>query len=535
MDTTRRRVTLAALGGGLAGGLGSALMAGCAGPAPAPPAPPTPPSPPQALRADELPPPAPREFRGAWIASVAHIDWPSRPGLDGAAQRAEALAVLERARALGLNALVLQVRPAADALYASSLEPWSEYLTGAQGRAPDPAWDPLAFWVSEAHRRGLELHAWFNPYRARHSSAKSALSPRHLARTDPAVVKTYGDLLWMDPGERIAAQRTLDVVADVVWRYDIDGVHIDDYFYPYPLALPGGGEQPFPDEPSWRRYREAGGTLSREDWRRDNVNRLVEALHQRVHSLKPGLRLGISPFGLGKPALRPPGIQGFSQYDKLYADVELWLHKGWLDYLAPQLYWPIDRNAQAFDVLLDYWLAQNRAGRHVWPGLYTSMVTGGTRPGPVGGTGPGPAGSNRQWPAGEVIEQIEHLRQRPGAGGHIHFSMAALMQDRDGVATRLRAGPYASAALVPATPWLPGSAPAAPQLRSEGSACRIEPAAGPPAFVWAVWRRRAGAWQFAVQPAAATLLATADNDALVVSAVDRQGVEGPRTALRPKP
>jgi hypothetical protein len=153
------------------------------------------------------------------------------------------------------------------------------------------------------------------------------------------------------------------------------------------------------------------------------------------------------------------------------------------------------------------------------------MVASGTRPGPVG--------ANRPWPAGEVVEQIAHLRQRPGAGGHIHFSMAALMQDRDGVATRLRAGPYARAALVPATPWLPGSAPGAPALRREGgAACRIEPAAGPPAFLWAVWRRRAGAWQFAVQPAANLLLAAADEDTLVVSAVDRQGIEGPRTALR---
>ena len=311
----------------------------------------------------EPPPPEPREFRAAWVATVANIDWPSRPGLAPDVQRAEALALLDRAAAIGLNALILQVRPAGDAFYASALEPWSEYLTGAQGRAPVPAWDPLAWWVGQAQARGLELHVWFNPFRARHSAAKSPLAAPHLGVRQPSAVRRYGEQLWMDPGEPAAAAHTLAVVADVVRRYDIDGVHIDDYFYPYPVKA-GEADLPFPDDAAYARHRQGGGTLSRDDWRRANVDAMVQELHATVRRLKPWVRFGISPFGLGRPDRRPPGMTGFSQYDKLHADVERWLENGWLDYLAPQLYWPIDREGQAFPVLLDYWLAQNRAGRH---------------------------------------------------------------------------------------------------------------------------------------------------------------------------
>ncbi len=259
------------------------------------------------LPAHEMPPAAPREFRAAWVATVVNIDWPSRPGLPSDVQQAQALLLLDRARDIGLNAIVLQVRPAGDALYASALEPWSEYLSDTQGRAPQPGYDPLSFWVEQAHRRGIELHAWFNPYRARHSAAKSALVAPHLARTRPEAVKVYGDQQWMDPGEAAAADRTLAVVADVVRRYDIDGVHIDDYFYPYPVQK-DGVDQPFPDDPAWLRYLQGGGTLVRDDWRRDKVNRLVQPKHRSVNQIKPWVRYGISPFGQGRPDRRPPGI-----------------------------------------------------------------------------------------------------------------------------------------------------------------------------------------------------------------------------------
>ena len=515
----------------------AAALAGCV--ALAPPSPPgaaaapdlaPAPAPAPALQASEMPPPAPREFRAAWVATVANIDWPSKPGLSAAQQRSEALALLDRAQSLGLNALILQVRPAGDAIYPSALEPWSEVLSGEQGRAPglarEPVYDPLAFWVQQAHRRAIELHVWFNPYRARHASARTPLVAPHLAVLQPALVKRYGDMLWMDPGEPAAAAHTLAVIADVVRRYDVDGVHIDDYFYPYPVAVPpaGGADLPFPDDESYARYRLGGGALLRDDWRRANVDALVQQIHATVRGIKPWVRFGISPFGIGKPERRPAGITGFSQYDKLYADVERWLASGWLDYLAPQLYWPIDRVGQAFAPLLDHWVAENTLQRHLWPGLFTSQVTKGEA-----GSTLGP----RAWPAQEILDQVQLLRQRgERAGGHIHFSLVALMQDRDGVASKLKAGPYAQPALVPATPWLDNQPPSAPTLRAAGARVAIEPAAGEAAARWAVWRRRGGQWRFAVLAGEQRFVDAEGADLLAVSAVDRVGNQSPQHLIR---
>lgn len=473
--------------------------------------------------AAEAPPAEPRQFRAAWVATVANIDWPSRPGLGAAEQQAEARAILDRARALGLNALVLQVRPAGDALYASRLEPWSEVLSGQQGRPPRPWWDPLAFWVREAHRRGLQLHAWFNPFRARHSSAKSPLARPHIALRAPSSVKAYGEQLWMDPGDAVARAHTLAVIEDVLRRYDIDGVHIDDYFYPYPLAAAdGNGDLAFPDSEAYLRYVGQGGALALPEWRRAFVDSFVAELHQRVRRVRPRVLLGISPFGLGRPDRRAAGITGFSQYDRLYADVERWLAEGWLDYLAPQLYWPVESAGQPFVPLLRHWAEANVQRRHLWPGLFSSAP----------------------WAAREVLQQLALLESTSAtteggsaaAGGHIHFSMVALMRDRDGIATQLQRGAYASAALVPATPWLGGHVPPPPQLTRRADAVLVDPGGGrgaaPAASVWAVWRRIEGRWQFAVVPAAQRRLARERADALVVSAVDRLGNASVRMALR---
>ncbi len=474
---------------------------------------------------DDVPPPAPREFRAAWVASVANIDWPSRPGLSSAAQQEEVVRIVERARSIGLNALIVQVRPSADALYASALEPWSEYLTGTQGAAPQPFYDPLAMWVAEAHRRGIELHAWFNPYRARHSSARSPLAPNHIANTMPGIVKPYGDFLWLDPGEPEAARRTLEVVADVARRYDIDGVHIDDYFYPYPVAAPGGVELDFPDGPSWQRYLLDGGSLARDDWRRENVDRLVERLHDAAHRVKPWVRFGVSPFGVGRPDLRPAGVSGFSQYDRIYANVELWLSRGWLDYLAPQLYWPLVTPAQPFGVLLDYWTAWNTAGRHVWPGLFTSRIDA----------------TSASWSVDEIAGQIALVRARR-VDGHIHFSMAALMENRKGIADRLRIA-YETPALVPATPWLADAPPAMPRVSARitpgdpGTITLDVASESPDAWQVAIWARYGTAWKFRVAPGSAhtaRLDASVDGrpmDGLVVSAVNRVGVESARASV----
>ena len=477
------------------------------------------------------PPPSPHEFRAAWVSTVANIDWPSKPTLNAAQQQAEAIAILDRARALNLNAVVLQVRPSADAIYPSKLEPWTEYLTGAQGAAPQPLYDPLQFWVAEAHARGLQLHAWFNPYRARHSGAKSPIASGHIAKTNPAAVKSYGKFLWMDPGEEAASKQTLDVVLDVVRRYDIDGVHIDDYFYPYPIeargaageaaALEGNGaakgELDFPDQPAWQRYRQSGGKLERAAWRRQNVNRLIEALYTGIHKEKSWVLFGISPFGLGKPDRRPAGIVGFSQYDKLYADAETWLDNGWLDYLSPQLYWPVASPQQAYPVLLDYWVAQNRKGRHIWPGLFTSRIGAPTK----------------DYAPEEIVRQIGVTRTRPAASGHVHFSMAALMENRKGIADQLKAGQYAAPALVPATPWLGSDAPGAPAVtaKRDGSAVTLRLAPGKANAQYAIWSRYGSEWRFAVAPASRTDWRVADDPklgaatAVFVNAVDRLGNE----------
>ncbi|CDG80693.1 uncharacterised BCR, COG1649 family protein [Janthinobacterium agaricidamnosum NBRC 102515 = DSM 9628] len=495
------------------------------------------------LAAIEMPPPAPREFRAAWVSTVANIDWPSRSNLSAERQQKEAIAILDRAKALNLNAIVLQVRPSADAIYPSRLEPWSEFLTGQQGQPPQPLYDPLKFWIDQAHARGLELHAWFNPYRARHATAKSPLARDHFAVTNPASVKQYGRFLWMDPGDAAAAEHTEQVVLDVVRRYDIDGVHIDDYFYPYPIDAPGAGagaesaaleagngakrELDFPDQPSWQQYLLSGGQLDRASWRRQNVNQLIETLYTGIHREKSWVRFGISPFGIGRPALRPKGIVGFSQYDKLYADAELWLAKGWLDYLSPQLYWPVAQAPQAFDVLLDYWLAQNPQHRHIWPGLYTSRIDN----------------SAKSYPPEEISKQINVTRSRPGANGQVHFSMAPLMENRKGIGDQLKAGVYQSPALIPATPWLGAEPPAVPgvTLRRDASSVNLmlTPGAGKPVAVYALWVRYGAAWRFSVLPGAQTEWTLPDDastgpaNAVVVSAVDRLGNESARVSVPP--
>ncbi|HEX6306672.1 MAG TPA: family 10 glycosylhydrolase, partial [Longimicrobiales bacterium] len=321
----------------------------------------------------DTPPPVEREFRGVWIAAVANMDWPSRAGLPPDSQRAELVRMFDRARELRLNAVILHIRPAADALYASSLEPWSEYLTGQQGRAPEPFYDPLEFAVEEAHARGLELHAWFNPYRARHPSARGEMAPSHISRTSPELVKTYGSYLWMDPGEDAVRQRSIDVVVDVVRRYDVDGVHIDDYFYPYRERGPDGRELDFPDSASYAKYRAGGGTLERGDWRRANVDRYVREMYDAVKREKPWVKVGISPIGTWRRGGHPQ-LGGFDAYEQIYADSRKWLVEGTLDYLVPQLYWPIARTDVSFPVLLDWWVRQNPLNRGMYAGLIPGNV-----------------------------------------------------------------------------------------------------------------------------------------------------------------
>jgi uncharacterized lipoprotein YddW (UPF0748 family) len=333
-----------------------------------------------------------------WVATVNNGDWPSRRDLTVEDQKREMIAILDRAAALHLTAIFLQIRPMADAFYPSSLEPWSEFLSGTTGKAPEPLYDPLEFAIREAHARGLELHAWFNPFRGNPGT--------------PLRTYNYGRFVWMDPGDEEVQRRALAVITDVVGRYAVDGVHLDDYFYPYPEK-----DTDFPDEPTWSRYRAAGGRMSRDGWRRDNINRFVRDLYRSVKAIRPSVEVGISPFGIWRPH-NPPQIEGLDAWARIYADSRLWLRKGWVDYLAPQLYWPIDKREQSFPVLLHWWTSQDRRGRGIVAGISVNRVASG-RPTSV--------------PPEEIARQLDIVRHQRGAVGFILFSMHTLMEDRAGI------------------------------------------------------------------------------------------------------
>ncbi len=388
-----------------------------------------------------------REFRGVWVASVRNLDWPSHAGLPPALAKAELIALLDRAAAVGLNAVLLQVRPAGDALYESKIEPWSEYLTGKQGMAPIPLWDPLEFAVREAHARGLELHAWVNPYRAKEPSAKGPLAASHIAKRHPELVKKYGTQLWMDPGEPAVQAHTLRVILDIVRRYDIDGLHLDDYFYPYPERRSNGSID-FPDERSWQAYRKRGGTRARDDWRRANVDELIEKMHAEIAKEKPWVKFGISPFQLWRPGYPSSITTGLDAYATLFADSRKWFVNGWVDYYSPQLYRRIDED-RSYGILLKWWAEQNVQHRHLWPGLYTSGVR---------------TGNATEWRSSEIVGQVLATRDFSGVTGNVHFSMEAFLTNRDSVGTALHRALYAAPALVPASPWMMSGAPEAPLI-----------------------------------------------------------------------
>ena len=385
-------------------------------------------------------PEVPREFRAAWVATVANINWPSKNSLSTEQQKREAIELLDLLKNNNFNAVIFQVRPSADALYESKLEPWSYFLTGTTGKAPNPFYDPLEFWVEEAHKRGLELHVWLNPYRAHHSSG-GAVTSQSLVQKKDHVIKLRNGMYWFDPASKQTQDHAAAVVMDIVKRYDIDGVHFDDYFYPY-ASYNGGAD--FPDNKTWAAYKQQGGTLSRADWRRANVNQFIKRVYTDIKKEKPSVKFGLSPFGIWKPGY-PAGITGSSQYDELYADAKLWLNEGWIDYFTPQLYWPIDPPKQSFRSLLKWWQSENTHDRHLWPGLNTVEVRA----------------SNR---AEEISRQIEETRKIiPNSVGAVHWSIAGLTKNPV-LLKGLREGLYSQKALVPASPWLPANPLLQPSL-----------------------------------------------------------------------
>ncbi|MBE9050775.1 family 10 glycosylhydrolase [Nostocales cyanobacterium LEGE 11386] len=442
-----------------------------------------------------------REFRGAWVTTVWNSDWPSKAGLPAAQQQAEFLEILNRLQALNFNALILQVRPEGDALYASQLEPWSAWLTGTQGKAPEPFYDPLEFAIAECHKRNIELHAWFNPYRAK-TSIKAAPNIRpHLAVTNPEVVYQWGNQLWMDPGIKIVQDRAYNVIMDVVRRYDVDAIHLDDYFYPYPIQ-----GQSFPDDKTYAAYRASGGGLVLADWRRENVNQMVLRLFQGIKAIKPHVKFGISPFGIYRPG-QPPGITGLDAYNVLYADAKKWLEQGWIDYIAPQLYWRTDQPGQSYPVLLKWWTEINPQQRHIYVGNNISQLDG------------------KAWKDEEIDKQVKITRNLAGnlSLGNIFFSMSSINQNRQGISDRFQNSLYASPAIVPTMSWQNAAAPPPPkELQVNNRRLSWQPGDHQPVRSWTLYRQTGDTWMLQRVLSAGTTFATVQQaGTYAVCAVDR--------------
>ncbi len=372
-----------------------------------------------------------REMRGVWIATVKNLDWPSAPGLSTQEQQKEIDVILRNMKSLGLNAVFLQIRPEADAFYKSSIEPWSKFLTGEEGIAPKPYYDPLEYWIRKAKQMGIDIHAWINPYRLT-SKAGEELAPNHPVARHPDWVIRYNDKLYLDPGIPGVTEYINTIVEDIVKRYDIAGIHMDDYFYPYPV---NGIE--FPDSVSYRTYCDTAKFADREEWRRDNVNRTVSSLYKTVKKIKPWVAFGISPFGVWRNSDADPRGSatqaGITNYDKLHADVLTWLENGWVDYVAPQIYWYMEHPAAGFRELADWW-DRNSSGVPVYAGLSIYKINSG----------------KPEWEdPSEIPDQIMMTRTLNNFEGSIFFRYAFLNSDLLGLQDSLRYYLYSSPALTP--------------------------------------------------------------------------------------
>jgi len=412
-----------------------------------------------------------RELRGAWVATVWNINFPSSPNADAETQKKELEAMLDRLKDCGFNAIFFHVRPEGDALYRSELEPFSHYLTGTQGK--DPGYDPLGHLIQEAHRRNIEVHAWLNPYRASSSLNTKQVAP-HMAVEHPEHVHRYGSTRWMDPGAEVVRERLVDVCRDITRRYDVDGIHFDDYFYPYPNE----GEE-FPDQLTWNAYQASGGTLSKADWRRDNVNRAVQGVNEAVKQEKDHVRFGISPFGLPAPD-RPEGTSGFDQYEGLYADTQKWMDQGWVDYLAPQLYWRTDQPKQAYGTLLNWWADHTQGGRYIFAGNNLSAL-----------------GSNSKWTVQEFRKEVALARAKAdrGSQGNLWWNIGPLMENRQNISKVFREEFYPTPALTPALSTAAGTKVSHPNLEVSGRTVRLQHTDAAPLRAWTVYRREGQEWK----------------------------------------
>ena len=374
------------------------------------------------------------EFRGVWVSTVINIDWLIKNSTTEA-QKASLVNLLDMHKKNGMNAIVFQIRPSGDAFFPSPYEPWSEYLTGTQGKAPNPFYDPLKFAIDETHKRGMEFHAWINPYRAEFATGKSSIASDNLLKIKPNWFIAYGTKRYFNPALKEVQQHLISVVGDIVKRYDVDAIHMDDYFYPYPE-----GGKPFPDD---KDYYAAGTTLSKADWRRANVDTMIVSLQHTIKSIKPWVKFGISPFSVwrndSKDALGSDSKAGITNYDDLYADILLWLRKGWIDYVTPQLYREIGDHLIAFDKLLNWW-ADHSFGRHVYigHGIYRATENA------------------PKWKIKtELPNQIKMVRSNPNIQGSIYFTSSTFNSNPNGWNDSLQNNYYKLPAQVPPMPWLP--------------------------------------------------------------------------------
>ncbi|HSZ85187.1 MAG TPA: family 10 glycosylhydrolase [Puia sp.] len=376
------------------------------------------------------------EFRAVWIATVDNIDWPTKGNYNTDSQKVEFIKMLDTFKSIGINAVIAQIRPAADAFYPSQYEPWSEWLTGKQGQQPFPYYDPLQFMIDEVHKRGMEFHAWCNPYRAVFKIGQSTTAASHITRIHPEWFLNYGDTKYFDPGNKEVQQYVTAVITDIVQRYDIDAIHFDDYFYPYRIS---GRE--FPDDAS---YKEYGNNMTKDDWRRSNVDSIILMLSKTIKQQKKFCKFGISPFGVwrnsSKDSAGSATRAGQTNYDDLYADVLLWLKNGWIDYVAPQLYWEFGQRAAPYEILLDWW-GKHTYGRQCYIGL--GFYKG---------------GSNSVWRDKTLLpRQIDALRNTPNIQGMIFFSGKSVMNDLNGWSDSLRNDYFKMPAAVPLMPWIDSS------------------------------------------------------------------------------
>lgn len=384
-----------------------------------------------------------RELRAAWIATVNNIDWPSQKGLTGLQQQEEYVRLLDKLKEVGMNAVIVQVRPSADAFYPSSYEPWSEYLTGVQGKSPEPYYNPLAFMIAQAKQRGLEFHAWFNPYRAsmKDSAAFAASHPIH---KHPEWFLKYGGKWYYDPGHPEAREYVLASILETVKHYDLDAVHFDDYFYPYRIAT-----EAFPDSLTYTSYG-SGSYTGIDDWRRSNVDFFVQELSSRIKREKPHVKMGISPFGVWRNKDRDPEGSdtkaGQTNYDDLYADVLKWLREGWIDYVTPQLYWHIGFKVADYAVLLDWW-SKHCYGKHLYigQGVYRMGGKGWEHP-------------------DEILNQLNLNRNYEEVKGSMFFKATTFVENKQNVNEKMHRI-YKYPALIPVMRWIDATPPPAPQFK----------------------------------------------------------------------